>query len=179
VRIKDLSQKSLVEINKLFDSILYDISSINKSIKTLLARTYVPTFKGCLFKGFTPFLLSTDTLSAVPLPEEIYNTSGFVFDTDGILIPDGVTKIGINAMVRFEANSTGVREAFIYVNGFGYEGIGTASNNACATGTTRLNITSAPISVTQGDKIQLYVQHSAGVDINIETVSWLSIQVLE
>lgn len=96
-------------------------------------------------------------------------------------IPSGVSKIVIRGQVMWDVNATGTRTVDILKNGASFAGRSVNIVNAASSGNTFQEITTPPIPVVAGDRLQLWLTQTSGAALNIvnDQRTWFSIQVIE
>ena len=121
------------------------------------------------------------TETAVTWPSAISDTAGTA-TSGGFTIPAGVSRVKINFLGCFTANSTGSRKFRVVKNGT-VEGVGLpAGHEMSPSGGDVALVTGSggPISVATGDTFALLATQSSGAALNLSPASdtWMSLEVI-
>jgi len=144
-------------------------------------------FAGALAMRNIHQTIATGTDTALNLNAEDYDTDGFhstVTNNSRLTIPAAFAgrRVILRASVRFEANATGARSAYISRNGggTGSPGLGELTTAAAPSGVTTLNIASAPVLAVAGDYYELRVFQDSGVSLQATSAgTWFSVEVVD
>ena len=141
-------------------------------------------FRGALVDLASNYSLADATNTAIPWTSEVEDPENLHSNTVNntrITVPTGVSRVRPVGTVTFASNSTGLRQIQFVLNGSSVEGIGTTSIGANASGTTTINISGYPISVSPGDYVECKAYQNSGGSLNIVsgTSTWFGLEIIE
>jgi hypothetical protein len=139
------------------------------------------SFSGALVSLSSNFSVPNTTVTEVDWDTADYDTDSYFAGggTSELTVPSGVAKVILRAQVRWNSNTTSIRDVVIYKNGSGtYTGRAYANHD----GRTNLvqNLTSPVLAVNPGDEFTCVVYQTSGSSQNIITdpSSWFSIEAV-
>lgn len=139
------------------------------------------SFSGALVTLGSDFSVSNSTATAINWTAADYDTDSFFSGsgTSAFTVPGGVSKIILRAQIRWNDETTNIREFLFTKNGLAnYAGRGFVQHDARSD--LMQNLTSPVLNVTAGDTFECLVfQNSGGTrQILSDVSSWFSIQSL-
>ena len=145
-------------------------------------HTRIPLpFKGALLGRTTDQTIVNQTSTDVVWQAADYDTDGFWSGSGSanLIIPNGITKVGLTASVRWENISTGDRECWFSKNGSAFNGNSHHRQNSQFWRT--LKLTSSILPVVAGDVFKLHVWHDRGSNTSITAgpYTWMALEVVE
>lgn len=136
------------------------------------------SFNGALIRKTTNQTIEGNGLSQIVDFDHINYDHLNMVDGSRFVIPFGVKRVKLTASVRWDVESTGSVGLLIRKNGLSESGA--PSDFRLASETTRVNITSAPLSVTEGDYFEVRaIRSGSDLDIVGGEETWFSIEVIE
>jgi hypothetical protein len=148
----------------------------------------VPAFRGALVIGSSGIQSVSDTTNVdILFDTEIYDTDAIhstVSNTDRLVVPTGVTKVRLTALVRwsFSSGNYGYRQHRINKNGFSYSGYAQTNAENQHDAISLAQVQTPVLSVNGGDYFQLQLYQDTGVTQTIlygSTGTWFAMEIIE
>ena len=115
--------------------------------------------------------LTSGTAAVANLNTASVNDLGATIVSSQIVIPRGVNKIRVTACANYAANATGIRQLITQKNNTSPLGMPTLTELATSAGSSILNVSSPPISVSEGDSISMQVFQNSGGALNLSSTN--------
>lgn len=135
-------------------------------------------FSGIRVTRTTPQTFVSD-LGGFWVPQNtVFAAGGWVRSGDRVVVPTGVTRVLMSAIIQWEANSTGDRQANLFQQAVAVTALSLI--RATVAGETVVFISSGIFEVVAGQFLQLRVIHGAGGDLDVlPALTYLSVYALD
>lgn len=159
-----------------------DLSSNAGISKSRVTSSNLVLKRGIAYVGTALTSQNYTTPAAIPFNSELEDTDGFhstVSNTSRLTIPSGVTRVQLSASVWLQAVTSGNPSLIeFYKNGSAFTGVGASKTMQDITfSQRRMRIKTAPITVTEGDYFEVFLEQKTDTSITIDdSQTWFMVE---
>lgn len=170
------------------DEILVNDGGVSKRITAadagLFPKPAAASFRGALVHNSVDHTVPNNSVTALGFDTESYDTDGIhdnVTNNSRLTVTAGVTKVRLSGNLQWDSDSTsGARGLRIYKNGAPFSPGQPDVFHSASAFDWILNLSSAALTVVEGDYFELMGYHVAGNNLNDNfLLTWFAMEILE